>query len=179
MRPFASLVAIGFAWLWSAGCTTGGTREADPAEAPPLRLTRADAGSPTVNDRCLVCHINFSEELIAVTHAEQGVGCETCHGLSDPHAGDEGHLAAPDIIYPRELVKPFCMGCHDAEALAEEDAHEEILAAPAGARTACTDCHGEHRLGRRGVRWDKRTREILSLGAPRDGLRSIENGGAA
>jgi len=162
VRSAALFVALASAWSWGVGCRSGGTRDPLPAdEAPPLRLSRARLGSPADNSRCEVCHVNFSEELIAVSHAEQGLGCETCHGVSDDHAGDEGHQTAPDIIYAREVVKPFCMGCHDAKSLGEWDEHEEILAAASSSKETCTDCHGEHRLRHRGVHWDKRTKRII------------------
>ena len=37
--------------------------------------------------------------------------------------------------------------------------HKEVLAGT-GSKT-CTDCHGNHRLATRTIRWDKTTRQLL------------------
>ena len=41
------------------------------------------------NSRCHVCHINFSQEELAVAHARAAIGCAGCHGASDAHIADE------------------------------------------------------------------------------------------
>ena len=69
------------------------------------------------NSRCFVCHVNYMQEDIAVVHARADIGCAGCHGESDEHIADEswasgGNGTAPEIMYPRPKITPFCMSCH-------------------------------------------------------------------
>jgi len=107
------------------------------------------------NSRCFVCHINYMQEEIAVTHARQDMGCAYCHGESDEHIADEswasgGNGTAPDIMYPREKINPFCMGCHTREKIDTEQ-HKPLFAD--SNNKFCTDCHGDHRLAERKCKW--------------------------
>jgi hypothetical protein len=107
------------------------------------------------NSRCFVCHINYMQEEIAVTHARQNMGCANCHGESDEHIADEswasgGNGTAPDIMYPREKINPFCMGCHTKDKIDTEQ-HKPLFAE--NEEKFCTDCHGEHRLTDRKCKW--------------------------
>jgi hypothetical protein len=135
--------------------------ESKPAEPGPLLLEdEPDHGAPSEsgadNSRCFVCHMNYVEEGITVTHARAGIGCAHCHGPSDAHIADEswasgGNGTAPDIIYPRDKVKASCMVCHGAEKIGAAQ-HQAVLAAAPGV-SACTDCHGTHRLPQRRCKW--------------------------
>ena len=104
------------------------------------------------NSRCFVCHINYMQEDVAVTHARANMGCAECHGESDEHIADEswasgGNGTAPDIMYPRPKINPFCMGCHPKDKIDTEQ-HKPLFAAGAEP-LVCTDCHGDHRLTNR------------------------------
>jgi len=108
------------------------------------------------NSRCFVCHLNYAQEKIAVTHAKQAIGCNHCHGESDEHIADEswasgGSGTAPDKIYTKAQVNPFCLGCHPADKLAEEP-HKPVFA-DSNSKKHCTDCHGEHLLKERKTKW--------------------------
>ena len=107
------------------------------------------------NSRCFVCHINYMQEDIAVTHARQGMGCANCHGESDEHIADEswasgGNGTAPDIMYPLEKINPFCMSCHKKEKI---DTEQHKLLFADNNDKYCTDCHGDHRLTKRKCKW--------------------------
>lgn len=107
------------------------------------------------NSRCFVCHVNYMQEKIAVTHARQNMGCAYCHGESDEHIADEswasgGNGTAPDIMYPRDKINPFCMGCHTKDKIDTEQ-HKPLFAG--NEEKFCTDCHGEHRLTNRKCKW--------------------------
>ena len=122
----------------------------DEPDADPLDGSGAD------NSRCFVCHINYMQEDIAVTHARADIGCAGCHGESDEHIADEswasgGNGTAPDSMYPRPKVNPFCMGCHTRDKIDTEQ-HKPLFAAGAEQRY-CTDCHGDHRLTNRKCKW--------------------------
>jgi len=101
------------------------------------------------NSRCHVCHVNFAQEEIAVKHAGAAIGCAGCHGASDAHIADEswasgGNGTAPDTMFSKDKIIPFCTGCHTASAL-KGPQHEEIIAG--NSEKVCTDCHGkDHRL---------------------------------
>ena len=113
-------------------------------------------GSGADNSRCFVCHVNYMQEDIAVTHARANIGCATCHGESDKHIADEswasgGNGTPPDIMYPRPKINPFCMGCHTKDTI-DTDQHKPLFASGAE-QTYCTDCHGNHRLTNRKCKW--------------------------
>lgn len=108
------------------------------------------------NSRCFVCHINYMNEDIAVTHSKANMGCAYCHGKSDEHIADEswasgGNGTAPDIMYPRAKINPFCMGCHAREKIDTEQ-HKPLFA-DNNEEKYCTDCHGDHRLTERKCKW--------------------------
>jgi hypothetical protein len=109
------------------------------------------------NSRCFVCHLNYDEEPFVVWHSYASVGCESCHGPSDDHCGDEEHTTPPTIMYAREAIAAACWKCHS------EVKPEKGFKPPAGAdlTKVCTDCHGSHRLKKRERRWDKATRKLL------------------
>ena len=108
------------------------------------------------NSRCFVCHVNYMQEDIAVTHARANIGCAHCHGECDEHIADEswasgGNGTAPDIMYPRPKINPFCMDCHPKDEIDTEQ-HKPLFADTAE-KKVCTDCHGKHRLEIRKCKW--------------------------
>jgi hypothetical protein len=108
------------------------------------------------NSRCFVCHYNYMQEDIAVTHARAGMGCAHCHGESDEHIADEswasgGNGTPPDIMYPLSKINPFCMDCHPKEKI--DAAQHKVLFSNTGKQNYCTDCHGDHRLTDRKCKW--------------------------
>ena len=176
MRAFTFILVLAVA----VGCqrqevhkTTSTTDESKPKAAqtlkandePPLLLDDeplllADVhepdGSGADNSRCFVCHVNYIQEDIAVTHARANIGCATCHGESDKHIADEswasgGNGTPPDIMYPRPKINPFCMGCH-AKSTIDTEQHKPLFVAGAEQKY-CTDCHGDHRLTNRKCKW--------------------------
>ncbi len=130
-------------------------------DEPPLLLEdEPDEDSSTEsmadNSRCFVCHINYMEEDIAVTHARVNIGCANCHGESDEHIADEswasgGNGTPPGIMYPRAKINPFCMGCHPRDKIDTEQ-HKPLFAGTIKEKY-CTDCHGNHRLVNRKCKW--------------------------
>ncbi len=154
-----------------AGCARTGTASSSRIEAPvatdskpateaPLLLEdEPESGTPSEsaadNSRCFVCHVNYMQEKLAVTHARAGVGCGKCHGPSDAHIADEswasgGNGTAPDVMYPREKIHPSCLTCHAREKIDTLE-HRPLLAGSAD--KVCTDCHGKHRLPQRRCKW--------------------------
>jgi hypothetical protein len=136
-------------------------RGARPAKAAPPARHRP----PADNSACFVCHANYEEESMAVVHAKAGTGCVDCHGPSLAHRNDEDNVTPPDVIYAAAKIDGACRKCHD-----QHDAPATKVIAcwqqrSAGvkdpAQLVCTDCHGEHRLAVRTVRWDKTTRKLL------------------
>jgi len=108
------------------------------------------------NSRCFVCHVNYMQEDIAVAHARRHIGCAHCHGESDEHIADEswasgGSGTAPDKMYTRQMINPFCLTCHPKDKLSQEP-HKTLLA-NSGDKKYCTDCHGDHRLKDRKCKW--------------------------
>ena len=125
------------------------------------------------NSRCLVCHANYEDELLAVTHAKANTGCVRCHGQSSPHSTDENGLTAPDSMYPKSRIRFACLSCHDWEKLVASDRkkadradleekpnHQAVLDGTNREKRFCTDCHGSHRMAYRTRGWDKRTGKL-------------------
>jgi hypothetical protein len=132
-----------------------------PPEQAPLLLEEEPTGKTSAqpaadNSRCFVCHANYLQEKIAVTHANAGIGCARCHGASDAHIADEswasgGNGTAPDLMYPRSKINPACMHCHAKDKI-DAPQHVAVLADTEG-KQVCTDCHGSHRLPQRRCKW--------------------------
>ena len=126
------------------------------ADEPLLLLDDAvDTVEGADNSRCHVCHINYTQDPLAVLHAKANMGCATCHGESDEHIADEswasgGNGTAPGKMYPRDTINPFCLGCHPPETMPAKE-HQVVLAAHTD--KVCTDCHGTHRLHERRCQW--------------------------
>jgi hypothetical protein len=116
------------------------------------------------NSRCHVCHLNFSDDVMAVNHAKYGIGCEKCHGASDDHAADEANITPPQIMYPYEKIDTSCKVCHpdpmDRIVLGARYCLQ-VLLTEEEKKKVCTDCHGTHKMAQRQVRWNKVTGEIL------------------
>jgi hypothetical protein len=84
------------------------------------------------------------------------MGCAHCHGECDEHIADEswasgGNGTAPDIMYTRPKINPFCMGCHPKDKIDTEQ-HKPLFSS-ASEKKVCTDCHGKHRLETRKCKW--------------------------
>ena len=130
-----------------------------------------DAHESADNSFCYVCHVNYDEENLVTIHEPVGVGCETCHGISDSHSEDEDNITPPDIMFPTAQIIPFCMECHQKADLLEEDSHDELFAEDAEADLTCMKCHGkDHHLKVRTRRWDKLTGKLIWD----DGVRMME-----
>lgn len=163
--PLALLACAG-ALLVFAGQDASSNK---PAEATPkpaaVKASPALVKNPAAdNRRCLVCHINFDEEELAVAHAKAGVGCVKCHGESNAHSSDEDNVTAPDTMFPKAKLNAACLKCHDKGKLSE--IHKPVLAGTEPKNRYCTDCHGEHRLAHRTRNWDKETGKLLPIQKP-------------
>lgn len=161
------LAAAGLVLL-ASGCEQAGPSRNSATEEEPLLLedvplllddplaAEGPEGPIADNSRCFVCHINYMQEDIAVIHARRDMGCAYCHGESDEHIADEswasgGNGTAPDIMYRKPDINPFCLNCHPKDKLPSEE-HKELFAGTALAKY-CTDCHGDHRLANRKCKW--------------------------
>ncbi|MBL7141380.1 MAG: cytochrome c3 family protein [Planctomycetes bacterium] len=122
------------------------------------------SGKIADNTRCLVCHGNFEDEELCVTHARHDVGCEKCHGPSDEHCDDENNITPPEIMYPKDEIDPACRVCHDETKVVDNALFCLHVLTPAEKDKRCTDCHGNHRMSVRTVQWDKKTGKLLQGG---------------
>lgn len=161
MKYGVAIFVVVLCALVASSCTsmgksgTGGPEAGDDA---PLLLS-GDSGEGEEegadNSRCFVCHLNYMAEDIAVEHAKAGIGCQGCHGESSPHIADEswaegGNGTPPDRMYTKDQIVPACMACHPKEKIDTDD-HKPMFAA--GSTLVCTDCHGNHRLEARKLKW--------------------------
>lgn len=170
MRYLVLMLALGAVAVAMAACERqgtdrgpGGSRSAGGGSDEPLLLldageeeSRPPTGPVADNSRCFVCHLNYAQESLAVVHAKADIGCAKCHGASDAHIADESwswgeNGTAPDIMYPRPKINPFCLGCHPQDKIDAEQ-HKALFAGDAE-KKYCTDCHGTHRLAERKCKW--------------------------
>ena len=169
MRYLVWMLALGAVAVAMAACERQGTgrrpgdsRSGGGSDEPLLLLdagekeSRPPTGPMADNSRCFVCHLNYVQESLAVVHAKANIGCADCHGASDAHIADESwswgeNGTAPDIMYPRPKINPFCMGCHPKDKIDAEQ-HKPFFAGAAEEKY-CTDCHGTHRLAERKCQW--------------------------
>ncbi|MBN1853984.1 MAG: hypothetical protein JW829_14735 [Pirellulales bacterium] len=125
----------------------------------------APGGPVADNSRCHVCHLNYMDEEIAVVHAKANLGCVHCHGNCDAHIADEswasgGNGTPPEIMYRRQDIDLSCQKCHKNHDVPAQFVIDRWLERQSGhsgkqnpQKTACTDCHGTHRLKERKCRW--------------------------
>lgn len=106
------------------------------------------------NSECLICHMDFKNELLSARHEKAGIGCTSCHGPSLAHGDDELNITPPDKLYGRAEIVPFCKACHRPHV--EGRVYDEFVKKwhsrrrPNGRMilddSVCTDCHGKHAI---------------------------------
>ncbi len=134
----------------------------EPPEEDPLEVA---FGPVADNLACHCCHTDYEEEWLALEHAKANVGCMKCHGDSLPHRDDEDNATPPDVMFARDKIDAACKKCHDdhdvpaAKVIARWQ--KRRLGKTDPDKVVCTDCHGQHRLKERVVRWDKNTGKLL------------------
>jgi len=117
------------------------------------------------NAPCLVCHVNYKDEPLARQHADVKIGCVKCHGKSFAHRNDENNTTPPETMYPADEIDRACGKCHTshnvppAKVIARWQKRCPTKTDPK--EICCTDCHGQHRLKIRTVRWDKKTGKLV------------------
>jgi hypothetical protein len=170
--------------VFEAGCSldkrTEYESDAEQVEAVSVEATTAEEGNEeqatevtfTANQFCAACHYGFVDEELARTHEKAGIGCERCHGESEPHRSDENNITPPDIMYPKDKINPTCMMCHPRHEIKHVAAHTPLLSGAKtifdsdqsdGGKLCCTTCHAEeHRINVRTIRWNKATGELLN-----------------
>ena len=177
------LGAVGF--VGGIGGQRGAWLAADE-KAKPLPALKVDKGAPLLldspaetkkpsdkakgpkadNHACFVCHTNYQEEWFAVTHANANVGCVKCHGESIAHRNDENNITPPDVMYPADGIDKACVKCHETHDVPAKKVltrfQERCPSKTDPSKIVCTDCHGDHRLKLRTVRWDKKTGKLLT-----------------
>jgi hypothetical protein len=130
--------------------------------------TAAGGSAPSVDDNsaCFVCHVNYKEESLVSWHAAEEIGCVDCHGKSYAHRNDENNTTPPEIMYPADRIDKLCEKCHPEHDISPARVVARWLKRSAKktdpGRIVCTDCHGDHRLELRTVRWNKSTGELLT-----------------
>jgi hypothetical protein len=169
LLPVVALVGFGYraGFLGEQVCAVA---------APPLslegyldeKLPEARTDKPKMkvdNGACYVCHGNYQEEELTVMHGQDAVGCMDCHGRSFAHRGDEDNITPPEKMYPAGEIDRMCGTCHEGHDVAPMDVivrWKRRCPTKTDPKTiVCTDCHGQHRLKRRVVRWDKKTGKLI------------------
>ena len=174
---FSTVLTVIMAVLAITGCENPEKAPATAKTAPPPLLV-VDTEAPLLldesleidsavgadNSACFVCHANYREESFAVNHARKDIGCVACHGDSFAHRNDENNITPPDkLVAPDEIAK-LCGKCHKSHDVDPKSViarwQKKGIKKDTGS-IVCTDCHGNHRLKVRTVRWNKKTGELL------------------
>ncbi len=179
VRGGAEHPALGLIAVAAAAEQQGGASKAPPPlvvdEDAPLLLdepTEADRSAAKKakqdvadNSACFVCHENYKVEPLARVHAKEKIGCVDCHGDSFAHRNDENNTTPPERMYPARRIDRACKECHETHDVPALDVltrwKDRGLAEKDPKRIVCTDCHGQHRLRVRTVRWNKKTGELI------------------
>jgi len=134
----------------------------DPPEVDSFDVPK---GPLADNTACYCCHANYEKEPFVVCHAEANVACVKCHGQSYDHRNDEDNITPPDRMYPAEAIEKNCKDCHDkhdAKAVDVVARWQQRCSTKTDPSTiVCTDCHGQHRLKVRTVRWNKKNGKLI------------------
>lgn len=135
---------------------------AEPAAPEPKRM--AD------NIACHVCHGTYDAEELALVHARENIGCVDCHGQSFAHRNDENNTTPPDKLFALDQIDQSCRECHKTHDVPAQKViarwQERCPEKKDPGALVCTDCHGQHRMAFRTVRWNKKTRELIVGEAP-------------
>lgn len=144
----AALVALVTAGPMSVFAQPGSAR---PAARPP------PAASSTAG-RCGVCHPGERVQFERSRHAQEGVGCVSCHGGNDRSLEQSvAHGAGFTGRPKRSDIPRLCASCHadqermraynlpvDQFALYQTSGHGRRLAQGDTRVAVCSDCHGAH-----------------------------------
>lgn len=101
--------------------------------------------------------------------AASAAGAVLCGRTSTNAYAGEQRTRVPMLhvsdLFPPEAIAAACQECHEEHIAWPRDVlarwRERCPEKTDFAALVCTDCHGEHRLERRVVRWDKRTGELI------------------
>jgi len=133
--------------------------ESSATKSKPAAKSMAD------NSVCYVCHLNYKDEPLVTAHVSDDVGCTDCHGDSWGHADDEGNATPPEKMYPLGQIDAACEECHDTHDVSARKIltrwRKRGLTRRDPTKIVCTDCHGQHRLKVRTVRWDRKTGKLI------------------
>lgn len=117
------------------------------------------------NSACYVCHRNLERDALVVRHGKAKVGCADCHGESLLHRNDEDNATPPDKMFGPDNIDGLCQSCHDQHDVPAREVisrWQRRCPQKTDPKTiVCTDCHFEHRLAQRVVRWDKKTGKLI------------------
>jgi len=118
-----ALVALALGARGLAGCDHQAPEQQKPA---------------LVFSRCTMCHVDIQEQVGQGRHA--ALGCESCHGDSQPHVSDEHNNVKPDRVFTPETSSELCGECHQEQL--------QKARAQAGPKpiSPCITCHSGHRI---------------------------------
>lgn len=146
-------------------------------KAPPLSLegfldeelpeatTTKQTAMKVDNGPCYVCHANYKTEGLVVAHGEAEMACADCHGESLDHRNDENNTTPPDRMIALGEIGGFCRTCHTKHDAPPKDVllrwKKRCPEKTNFDTVVCTDCHFQHRLSLRTIRWDRKTGELV------------------
>ncbi len=160
------------------GCHQVGGDEAPAAEVEPtptlppsIEVLPTPIHEPELfeENSCISCHTELGGEHEQITadwaesvHAQQGVGCVSCHG-GDPTQDDAEEAMSPEAGYlgplPKERIPGLCGSCHSRVDLMRpyglptdqfdqywQSQHGQALLDGDPNVATCFDCHDGHRV---------------------------------
>ena len=138
--------------------------------ANPLKIPGA---APAGSDTCATCHAEVSRNFEHAYHAQQGVGCEQCHGLGSLHVeggGDKSKIIALRER-PAKEANGVCLSCHAQD----EHVRHWISGAHAANQVRCIDCHQVHAAAVKIAQGDAARFDTETTGAMKAALVSPES----
>ena len=106
------------------------------------KYLRIPGATPVGSDTCATCHADVAKNFQHAYHAQQGVGCEECHGAGSLHVAGGGDTAK--IISPQKRsateANGVCLSCHAQEV----NVRHWSSGVHAANHVRCIDCHQVH-----------------------------------
>ena len=116
------------------------------------------AGAAQSEEKCGVCHPDARVAHETGVHAQERVGCISCHGGNAATLDTEAaHRGAFRSLAERAEIPAFCAECHadlakmrsynlavDQYAIYQTSEHGRAVARGEDRAAVCTDCHGVH-----------------------------------
>jgi len=138
-------------WFWllvvaglmaSVCVSPSAARQASQRFASFARYLQIPGAKPVGSETCATCHADVAKDFEHAYHAQQGVGCEECHGNGSLHVDGGGDTSKIISLKKRSATDAngVCLSCHAGD----QSTRHWATGAHAANKVRCIDCHQVH-----------------------------------